>query len=419
MEGSSTAAIQPLHGYTGELSISDGELLHLRKRTYDPTTGRFLQPDTFDGLITDPATLNRYMYAANNPLKFRDPSGNVFVFFDGTWNHDDASKLRRGTSFTNVVRMRDGVRDVLTSRYVYQRGIGNAADAPSGQAETWPGITGYGLEKILRTALDRVISNYSEAPNVFVTGFSRGSTTALAFAHALQRELPEHTIRGMFLYDTVASIGIPGNGINPGVNTSLASNVRYAYHAISFEEDRTSFPLTNVHSNSKRVTQKAFWGMHGDVGGGYAHNQILSYHTLWWMSDRVISKHPDFPNLGRQCIQCSQLDSHFPHDEWVYFKNFGRSLSGIYRSTTEHPMPGVLAMSFFLDDIDVDGVGVDRFTYVFDQSLYLVHYAASTYLLSVPLTFIPYFGVAISRGYDAYHLAALYFSYIYGFINRI
>ncbi len=32
--------------------------------------GRFIQPDTFDGLVTDPATLNRYMYAANNPLKF-------------------------------------------------------------------------------------------------------------------------------------------------------------------------------------------------------------------------------------------------------------------------------------------------------------------------------------------------------------
>lgn len=414
-----TTSLQPLHGYTGELSISDGDLVHLRKRTYDPTMGRFIQPDTFDGLVTDPATLNRYMYAANNPLKFRDPSGNVFVFFDGTWNHDVANRLLPGTSFTNIVRMRDGYQSSVDDRYIYARGIGNAADSQSGQPEIWPGVTGSGLERILRNVVTQVKNKYSEDPYVYVSGFSRGSTTALAFAHALQRELPNHIVRGMFLFDTVASIGIPGNGINPGVNTSLASNVRYTYHALSFQEDRTSFPLTNIHSSSKRVTQKAFWGMHGDVGGGYAHNQILSYHTLWWMSDRIKSKYPDFPSLGRQCIQCSELDSHFPHNELVYLKNLGRSLNGIYRSTTEHPMPGVLAMSFFLNEIDVEGVGIDKNANVFDEALYLAYYFTSTNLISATLTFIPYYGLALARGYDAYHYAALYFSYIFGLINRL
>ena len=315
--------------------------------------------------------------------------------------------------------MRDGYQSSVDDRYIYARGIGNAADSQSGQPEIWPGVTGSGLERILRNVVTQVKNKYSEDPYVYVSGFSRGSTTALAFAHALQRELPNHIVRGMFLFDTVASIGIPGNGINPGVNTSLASNVRYTYHALSFQEDRTSFPLTNIHSSSKRVTQKAFWGMHGDVGGGYAHNQILSYHTLWWMSDRIKSKYPDFPSLGRQCIQCSELDSHFPHNELVYLKNLGRSLNGIYRSTTEHPMPGVLAMSFFLNEIDVEGVGIDKNANVFDEALYLAYYFTSTNLISATLTFIPYYGLALARGYDAYHYAALYFSYIFGLINRL
>ncbi|MGB4979955.1 MAG: RHS repeat-associated core domain-containing protein, partial [Anaerolineae bacterium] len=46
-------------------------------RYYDPALGRFAQADT---LIPNPGnlqSLNRYAYAANNPLRFSDPSGHA------------------------------------------------------------------------------------------------------------------------------------------------------------------------------------------------------------------------------------------------------------------------------------------------------------------------------------------------------
>ena len=52
-----------------------GELQYLRARWYDPSVGRFLNEDTFEGELDNPLTLNLYTYVTNNPLKYIDPSG--------------------------------------------------------------------------------------------------------------------------------------------------------------------------------------------------------------------------------------------------------------------------------------------------------------------------------------------------------
>ncbi len=44
-------------------------------RYYDPTLGRFIQPDTIVPDPGDPQSLNRYSYAGNNPVRYTDPSG--------------------------------------------------------------------------------------------------------------------------------------------------------------------------------------------------------------------------------------------------------------------------------------------------------------------------------------------------------
>jgi hypothetical protein len=51
---------------------------YLRARYYAPETGRFVTEDTWLGNLTQPQTLNRYAYVANNPVNFNDPSGNLF-----------------------------------------------------------------------------------------------------------------------------------------------------------------------------------------------------------------------------------------------------------------------------------------------------------------------------------------------------
>lgn len=67
-----------VHLFTGERFDANIGFYYLRARMYDPSTGRFHSVDPFDGLIHDPVTLHKYLYAANNPVNYTDPSGEFF-----------------------------------------------------------------------------------------------------------------------------------------------------------------------------------------------------------------------------------------------------------------------------------------------------------------------------------------------------
>jgi len=53
-------------------------------RFYDPTIGRFIQPDSSAGVLSDPLSLNAYAYAGNNPVTFSDPTGHGWL--SDAWN---------------------------------------------------------------------------------------------------------------------------------------------------------------------------------------------------------------------------------------------------------------------------------------------------------------------------------------------
>jgi hypothetical protein len=55
-------------------------------RWYDPSIGRFVQPDTIIPDLYNPQDLNRYAYVRNNPLRYTDPSG--FDPLDEEWEND-------------------------------------------------------------------------------------------------------------------------------------------------------------------------------------------------------------------------------------------------------------------------------------------------------------------------------------------
>jgi len=54
---------------------SDSGLYTMRAREYDARMGRFTSRDPHDGLFGHPETFNSYVFAANNPFVFVDPSG--------------------------------------------------------------------------------------------------------------------------------------------------------------------------------------------------------------------------------------------------------------------------------------------------------------------------------------------------------
>jgi RHS repeat-associated protein len=76
--------------YSGEYWDKSVSLQYLRARWYDPTMGRFLNEDTYQGDIKNPLSLNGYTFVSNNPLTNIDPSGHWCTSSDGKWSHPGA-----------------------------------------------------------------------------------------------------------------------------------------------------------------------------------------------------------------------------------------------------------------------------------------------------------------------------------------
>jgi len=63
--------------YAGKIYDGSTGLYYFGARYYDPTIGRFVTQDSYPGSRADPQSLNRYIYARDNPMKFIDPTGHA------------------------------------------------------------------------------------------------------------------------------------------------------------------------------------------------------------------------------------------------------------------------------------------------------------------------------------------------------
>ena len=74
--------IELYRGYTGHENIGRTELVHMDNRMYDSSIGRFLSPDNYVQLPEYSQSFNHYSYCINNPLKYTDPTGQIFGIDD-------------------------------------------------------------------------------------------------------------------------------------------------------------------------------------------------------------------------------------------------------------------------------------------------------------------------------------------------
>ncbi len=197
---------------------------------------------------------------------------------------------------------------LLNSAHTY---LTNAKLIPDAQATTivgnissfWRtmGLEGPNRRWVLRHWEDR-LKQVNEAQNkklvqinVSVFGFSRGAALARAFAHWLAQiasaDGDGFTLAGvpirlsfMGIFDTVASVGIPdsvwgadGHMAWADGTMSIHPIVEQCVHFAALHEQRSAFPVEDANVGK----QRAYPGMHSDVGGGYAPSEQGKSMASW------------------------------------------------------------------------------------------------------------------------------------------
>jgi len=241
---------------------------------------------------------------------------------DGTWNdpHDD----------TNVNQLCGRVKETERApgggghRKCYIKGVGN------GRLDRWRGgAFGYGVDENIREGYEFIAENHQPGDEIFIVGYSRGAFTARSLAGMIVkcgivppsvlsakqlfrryrdldrpglREMTENEddpgkrtdedrqvlaesrierIRFIGVFDTVGSLGIPGDLGKVFVrkyqfhDTRLSGYVDVARHAVAIDEDRPEFEPTlwtavpiRIPGHDTSIEQRWFVGAHSDVGGG-------------------------------------------------------------------------------------------------------------------------------------------------------
>lgn len=125
---------KPEFQFDGQQMDAQDGLLNLRSRYYDPTLGRFIMRDSDLGSLTQPTTMNRYVYAGNDPVNQADPAGNWFGL-------DDAVALIGGAIIgggASIISQAIQGNGVNWGEVAFDAGVGAAA----GEATLYTGPVG-------------------------------------------------------------------------------------------------------------------------------------------------------------------------------------------------------------------------------------------------------------------------------------
>jgi len=92
---SETESLNNPYKYAGYYYDTETGNYYLLSRYYNPEIARFISEDTYCGQLSDPLSLNRYVYVHNNPLIYYDPNG-YFLIESLEWLGKRAAGLVHG-----------------------------------------------------------------------------------------------------------------------------------------------------------------------------------------------------------------------------------------------------------------------------------------------------------------------------------
>ena len=153
--------VSPLH-FTGKERDSESGLDNFEARYMSSSMGRLMSPDLLGGHQEDPQTLNRYVYARNNPLNFVDPTGLDFNLTCSTKeNTPTCQNGLQGTTTTTTDANGNQVSK-FTATVISNDKNGNLVDKNGNQYNA--SISGAGV------SLSQAGSNQTGSLGVFING---------------------------------------------------------------------------------------------------------------------------------------------------------------------------------------------------------------------------------------------------------
>jgi|GEM_PF-1852322 len=267
-------------GYSSKYHDSETGLNYYGYRYFSPLFGKWLNRDPLGEQGGD----NVYAFVKNQGTKYVDYLGLALYVFDGTGNDmfNDRGYLERN----NLLRRRDQVATGGPSNpaLLFRMYQGPNKAYAAGVGTRWEGIAGlaFGLGGAERmgSMMEHFEEFYQDGKGdciVDLTGYSRGAASARAFANRIRSRHPAAIIRWMGLFDTVASTGLPGNGINLGYDLTIPENTGRVIHIVAAQsiyggEHRANFPsdsifVTGMPPPGTRHSELFIHGSHGDIGG--------------------------------------------------------------------------------------------------------------------------------------------------------
>lgn len=288
------------------------------------------------------------------------PGKNIVLCSDGTGN--TAIKARG----TNVFKLYEAV-DIQGHKYdptlkpqvaFYDDGVGTSRLAP---LKLIGGAFGFGFAENVRQLYTELAHVYEPGDHIYLFGFSRGAYTVRALSgliqccgilnikninetsvkervkrcwkdfrkeafkrvsdserhrstdSSMQYQRPydayEPSIEFLGVWDTVAAIGMPHEGLRTVINwfypmrfSELTPSrcIKRACHALSIDDDRRTFYPELWNENgipAEQVDQVWFAGVHSNVGGGYVKHGMSLVALDWMMAEAEISAKKEHDRL--------------------------------------------------------------------------------------------------------------------------
>lgn len=256
----------------------------------------------------------------------------LILFSDGTWNKPEQRDRDRLTP-SNVVKMARALEQYddkgIEQWKFYDRGVGAEGGFFN---KLIGGLTGFGISQNIKDLYKFLVNNCETGDKIYLFGFSRGAYTVRSLSGLinkcglLKKENSERVdevykfyrnrklnkddakvasfrskycieikIHFIGVWDTVGALGFPTpflrlitKSLYRFHDEKLSTNVVNAFQALAIDERRKHFAPSlwkkDVISDTQRVEQVWFAGVHTNIGGGYVDAGLSDISFLWMKS---------------------------------------------------------------------------------------------------------------------------------------